>query len=85
LARRGLLPGLAKPSPGGPGSPVGSSPGRIVSARENLLISGGTGTGKTTILNMLSAAMPIFPFSILNPTGSFLSNERNPKAMVARG
>jgi pilus assembly protein CpaF len=29
-----------------------------VTARENLLISGGTGTGKTTILNILSAAIP---------------------------
>ena len=29
-----------------------------VKARQNVLISGGTGTGKTTILNILSAAIP---------------------------
>jgi pilus assembly protein CpaF len=32
--------------------------GRCVQARLNMLISGGTGTGKTTLLNALSAAIP---------------------------
>ena len=32
--------------------------GALVRARLNLLVSGGTGTGKTTLLNVLSAAIP---------------------------
>jgi pilus assembly protein CpaF len=31
---------------------------RCVRARKNVLVSGGTGTGKTTLLNVLSAAVP---------------------------
>ena len=31
---------------------------RCVQARLNILISGGTGTGKTTLLNVLSEAIP---------------------------
>ncbi len=44
---------------------VGSVPGEVVAAikqaidrRENILISGGTGTGKTTVLNALAALLP---------------------------
>lgn len=32
--------------------------GRAVAARRNLLVSGGTGTGKTTLLNVLSGLIP---------------------------
>lgn len=47
LVNKALTPGMASVLEG------------LVQAKCNILISGGTGTGKTTLLNVLSAAIPV--------------------------